>query len=70
MRRSDFESICQLTQKGREELVNHPDSHEQGRVVRCDDGHLVVDTDMGDRREWNFDECYEIHMHRDDFRYG
>lgn len=70
MRANEFQNICTLIKEGRDEMVNHPQTHEDGRVLGCDNGNLLVKTEEGQDKEWKFEECYEIHQSRDDFRFG
>lgn len=69
MRENQRTDICHLIEEGQEEMINHPQTHEEGRLVQCRDHRLVVETDEG-TKEWNSEECFETHMRRDDYRWG
>lgn len=60
MRNDRFEYLCKEVASGTNAFVSHPSTHEQGRVLSCSIDHLVVDTDSGNRRCWDFHECEEI----------
>lgn len=69
MRNDQLTTICRLIEEGQEELINHPSTHEEGRLVRCSGNHLIVETDHGPQ-EWDGRECFETHLRRDDYRWG
>jgi hypothetical protein len=60
MRKERFESLCKQAESGQDAFVSHGSSNEEGRIQSCSMAHLVVDTNEGNRRCWDFNECEEI----------
>jgi len=62
MRKDRFDYLCQEAQSGRDAFVSHGSTNEEGRVVSCSLNHLLVQTNDGNRRCWDFHECSEINI--------
>jgi hypothetical protein len=60
MRKERFDYLCQQAQSGKDVLIAHGSTNEEGRVLECSIEHMVVDTNEGNRRCWDFHECDEI----------
>lgn len=60
MKTDRFQYLCQEVDKGSELFINHPSTGERGRLQSCSMDHVVVETDKGERRCWDFRECDEI----------
>ena len=62
MKKGRYEYICHETEIGREALVAHPFSHEDGVVVGCIPltDTLVVRTIDGYSRSWDFHDCEDL----------
>lgn len=60
MKTDRFQYLCKEIESGNSAFINHPSTGEKGRLQSCSMDHLVVETDEGNRRCWDFHECEEI----------
>ncbi|MEZ4599366.1 MAG: hypothetical protein R2940_06215 [Syntrophotaleaceae bacterium] len=60
MNRERFDYLCRQAESGHDTYVSHGSSNQEGRVESCSMGHLIVETNDGNRRCWDFSECAEI----------
>lgn len=65
MNKGRFEYLCQESEAGRETLVTHPSSHEEGIVISCIKltDTMVVRTTDGFSRSWDFHDCEDLTHH-------
>jgi len=63
MNRSRYEHLCQEAEAGRDAYVSHPDSNEEGMIDSClmKSDHLVVNTNTGEKKCWDYRECEDLH---------
>ena len=59
MNKGRYEYLCHESEIGRETLVSHPGSHEDGVIVGCIKltDTMVVRTIDGYSRSWDFHDC-------------
>ncbi|PLX98028.1 MAG: hypothetical protein C0624_14940 [Desulfuromonas sp.] len=62
MNRETFTHICLESEAGRDSYVTHPSSNEEGVVTNCsiNNDHLVVRTNDGHSRCWDYHHCEEL----------
>lgn len=65
MNKARYEYLCQESEAGRETLIEHPSSHEDGVIVSCLKltDTLVVRTLDGYSRSWDFHDCDDLTHH-------
>lgn len=62
MKRDRFQHLCLEAEAGNDAYVSHPASNEEGMVESCimKTDHLVVRTNDGAKRCWDFRECEDL----------
>jgi len=62
MNRDTFLHLCQESEAGRDAFVVHPSSNEEGVVTNCSisSEHIVVRTNDGHTRCWDYHRCFEM----------
>jgi len=69
MKRERFDFVCQDTVSGVDAFVRHPSTSEEGRVLSCSTGHMVVETSDGNKRCWDYRECEEVRRSGEEWPY-
>ncbi len=62
MKKGRYEYLCHEQEAGRETLVSHPSSHEDGTIISCIKltDTMVVRTTDGYSRCWDFHDCVDL----------
>jgi len=69
MKKDRFEFVCQDAEAGIDAFVQHPSTTEEGRVLSCSMSHLLVETNSGIKRCWDFSECDELSRSKEKWPY-
>ena len=67
MDRERFDFVRAECQDGRDAFVVHPSSHEECLVVGCQKDHLMVQTNRGENRSWDYRKCEEISRSKEEW---
>ena len=67
MNRERYDYVRVQTEQGREKIVRHPASGEEGRVLSCSNDDLEVENTAGEKRTWNYQDVEEVTRSKEEF---